>query len=92
MSSRPSSVIVAHPCASCTLRWYWRFPSSDWRSAMARAAWYGSSDGREISLPDADFICSLLSLSETEFRSASTLRWSIEVVMRIVTARPFRCG
>ena len=49
--------------------------------------------GGVISLPEAAFICVLRELVEMLLRSASTLRWTIEVVMRIaITAPPFRSG
>ena len=60
--------------------------------AIACEAWNGSSEGLVICLPDAACIWLRVSFSETELRSASTLRWTIEVVMRMLTARPSRCG
>ena len=63
-----------------------------WRSAMARAALNGSSDGRLISLLEAAFICERASFSEIELRSASTLRWTIDVVIRMLTVRRVRSG
>jgi hypothetical protein len=64
-----------------------------WRSAIACVVANGSSDGREISLPEAAFICVRVSFAEMLLRSASTLRWTIEVVIRIaITGPPFRSG
>ncbi len=93
MSSSPSSVMFAQSCASCTLRWYCWMAAIPPRRPIAWEAWNGSSDGRLISLPEAAFSCERVSLAATELRSASTLRWTIEVVMRVlIRDPPFRCG
>ena len=78
----------AQPCASCTLRWYCWVPRELAAQPIAWEAWNGSSDGRLISLPEAAFFCGCVSLAATELRSASTLRWTIEVVMRVLIRDP----
>ncbi len=70
---------------------YWSFAACVWRRPIARAVLNGSSDGREISLPEDALLCVLASFSESELRSERTFLWTMEVVMRI-TGRPFRSG
>ncbi len=65
------------------LRLYCALASSVWRRPIARAVLYGSSDGRVISLPEDALLCVRESFSDSEFRSERTLRWIIEVVMRM---------
>jgi hypothetical protein len=78
---------------SSTLRWYCCVASMFCRSAMAREALNGSSDGLLISLLEAAFICDFVSLSVMELRSASTFRVTIEVVMRMaIRDPPDPCG
>ena len=93
MSIIACSVASCQPIASSTLRWCCWLALRLWRSAIACAVANGSSDGRVISLPEADFICVLVSFAEMLLRSARTLRWTIEVVMRIaIRDPPFRSG
>ena len=93
MSISACSVASCQPMASSTLLWCCRLALRLWRSAIACAVANGSSDGREISLLEAAFICDRVSFDEMLLRSARTLRWTIEVVMRIaITGRPFRSG
>src|SRR3954471_18832342 len=88
---RACSDASCQPWASSTLRWYCWVPSSDSRSASAREVLNGSSDGRVISRFDAIFCCVRVSRSETRLRSPSTLRWTMPVVMRVLTVPRSAC-
>src|SRR4051794_25586303 len=57
---------------------------------MARAALYGSSEGRLICLPEAARFWVFDSFSDRSLRSERTLRWIMPVVMRMTTDRLLR--
>jgi hypothetical protein len=78
------SVTPVQAIASLTLRPYWRVPSSELRSESARLTPKGSSEGRVSSLPEVSLCCVRASRSALSWRSASSERESIELVIRVV--------
>ena len=83
MEPSADSVASCQPIASSMLREYWLLASIVWRRPIARAVLNGSSDGRVISLPEDALLCVRAIFSDSEFRSERTLRWIIEVVIRM---------
>ena len=65
------------------LRWYCLTPASEPRSLSARAALYGSSEGRWISRLELALRWASVTRSEMRLRSDSVLRWTMPVVMRM---------
>ena len=92
MESSAVSVESIQPVESWIVRTYCSLAPMLDRRPIACDALNGSSAGRVISLLEAALACVLASCVERELRSARTLRWTMEVVMRMAKDRPFRCG
>src|SRR3954451_9767394 len=83
IESSEASVESIQPWASWMLRTNCSFAPMLERRPIAWAAMYGSSDGRVISFWEAALDCVLASELWSVLRSARTLRWTMEVVMRM---------
>jgi hypothetical protein len=92
MDASADSVASCQPIASSMLRWYWSLASSVWRRPIARAVLNGSSEGRVISLPEDALLWVRAIFSDSALRSERTLRWIIEVVIRMTRAPLGRYG
>ena len=92
MLASASSVVSAHAFASSALRLYCVVACRLWRSVIARAVPYGSSDGRLICFWEAILAWALVSRPLTMFSCARMLRCVIPVVMRVLIRPPARCG
>ena len=83
IESSADSVLSIQPVASWMLRMYCSLAPMLDRRPIACDALNGSSEGRVISLLEAAFACVLASCEDSELRSERTLRWTMEVVMRM---------
>ena len=83
IESSEDSVESIQPWASWMLRTYCSLAPMFDRRPIAWAALNGSSDGRVISLLEAALDCVLASALCSVLRSERTLRWTMEVVMRM---------
>ncbi len=93
IESSEDSVVSIQPWASWMLRMNCSLAPMFERMPIACDVLNGSSDGRVISFWEAALACVLASWDCSELRSDRTLRWTMEVVMRMAyRAQPFRCG